>query len=286
MKDILEKLNRNKVLKGATAIVILGLLAAACTSGPAVSPDTTDTAAVPTEATPTEIPMSARPDFESMSDDELLQTFEEYRALFTEQIDCKLGAVGLPEAKEPAKLLQYDENGLFWKSELLGIYQAPLSGKDGLPAGYVNCLFFAASNPGEVFTIYGGGELWGEDMLATVNNRAFELSWPTQVHEYVRTEDLMDKLEIGQEYKFSPISNTRGIEMFKSGRERQLKTTKDHAIMTGYACSLMYIIDLVDIQDWVESNVNSNYPFTNTTSLIDNTEKPVLSYNLAPYTEE
>jgi hypothetical protein len=74
--------------------------------------------------------------------------------------------------------------------------------------------------------------------------------------------------------------------MFKSDKARQLRTAKDGALIGGYARSLMYIVNSVDILDWVESNVNPNYPFTNTTSLIDNTEKPVHAFNLAPYAEE
>ncbi|HOX96637.1 MAG TPA: hypothetical protein PLI45_04645 [Candidatus Woesebacteria bacterium] len=291
MKEVFDKLNRNKVLKGATAIVILGLLIAGCTSGPVVNPETTDTSAVPTEVmptempTPTEIPMSARPDFESMSDDELLQTFEEYRALFTEQIDCKPGAVGLPEAKEQVKIIEDNIGNTYWKSELLGVYEAPLTGKDGLQAGYVNCLYFAASNPGEVFTIAGGGELWGEDIMMQVDNQAFGISAPTSVEGLVRTDDLMAKLSVGEEYLFAPEYNTRTEDHLNS-RDVQIRAARYRVENGGYASALMYFIEEIDIQNWIQNNVESSYPYTNTSQLIQNTEKPVYSWRLAPYTGE
>ena len=216
------------------------------------------------EATPTatEIPMSTRPDFESMSDEELILSVDEYSKFFAEQIDCSPGIAGLPTASHVPVLQRVSSNGYFvtWKTEYLGSYKAMLTGKDGLPAGHIVCLYFASSEPGGVISVSGGGELWGEELSC---------------ESYVGYADHYQKMMvIGREYELEIFPLSANWDS-PGGKEKHYPEWVERF---GYIDGPMRIMIGYNTNDIVGNRLGLIGGVTSTSGLLTNFDKPIYAH--------
>lgn len=215
---------------------------------------------------------AGRPDFEHMTDDELLDAAEKWGEFFANQVDCSPGVAGLPAATEAPKLVEVNSyrDVFTWETQYLGYYQVLLSDERNLPVGHVNCLYFAASEPGGVFTVWGGGKIWGDTLTLHADNESFRLpnmnqSWDDMVDpERVLSLMVPDNKYFLDMPVVPDLWNSVGIDIHKQFIRSLSLYEKGH--ING---GLLYLI-----RRRLEERL-SNYPASNAGRLVDNHHVPV-----------
>ncbi|MCX6817148.1 MAG: hypothetical protein NTZ93_04760 [Candidatus Beckwithbacteria bacterium] len=147
--------------------------------------------------------VTLRPDFESMTDDQLLSETQRLGEFFAKQIDCTAGLEGLLVSTQAPE--RVTGGNYTWEAEYLGVWQMPLTNEDGLPVGHINCLYFGA--PGDsvanrqVFAVWGGGKLWGEILPFGADTNLFGVPQMVYGYETVNPEYINTLLQPGTMYK-------------------------------------------------------------------------------------